>query len=228
MNLTTKIGPYGQASKINKNAYFFYGGTLGAYSGEAFLINIKERKLERLKSGSSRCTGASTFKDDKIYIFGGSSTGSDKLNSCKTYDLKQNKWKSINSLPVPCFQMMAAVVDDVIILSGAQIDCCYSYNDSAFSNILKLPSGLGKIVCEGWIFCKSILYENKDENLDNWVSHHVENTWNYPLLVSTTFKRGQYFYFIDKEDSLMRIDTELKRFEKIDYFRRDNSYCVMY
>ena len=224
LNFIPEIGRCSQASKINQNTYFFYGGLLRNPHGEAFLINIKERNFEILQRGSIRYTGASAFKDDKIYIFGGCSTGFDKLDTCSTYDLKKKEWKTINSLPVPCYNMTAAVVGKVIVLSGEQMNCCYAYNDSVFAKILKLPSGIGKVVCGGWIFCNSILYENKDENITDWVRHNVNNPWDSFLLVSTTFKKGQYFYFIDGKDSLMRIDTELKKFEKID---RDKS-CVIY
>ena len=219
MNFTPKIGPFGQASKINQNAYFFYGGLLNTTHGEAFLLNIQERKIEILKRGSIRHKGASAFKDDKIYIFGGSSVGYDKLNECSTYDLKLNEWKSISPLPEACYSMTAAVVGKVIILSGKHMSCCYSYNDSVFVNILNLPSDIFKVVCEGLVLCNSILYEIKDENITNWVSHNVNNTWNTPLLVYTTFKKGQYFYFISEYSSLMRIDTERKILETIEYSR---------
>ena len=52
MNFTQKFGRLCQASKINQNTYFFYGGFLSTPHGEAFLVNIEERNLEILKSGS--------------------------------------------------------------------------------------------------------------------------------------------------------------------------------
>ena len=104
-----------------------------------------------------------------------------------------------------------------LILSGKKMNCCYSYNDSVFVNILKLPSDNVKVVCEGWILCNSILYENKNENITKWVNHNVNNSWNSPLLVSTTFKKGEHFYFIDQKESLMRIDTKRKRLDKIEF-----------
>ena len=217
MNATRTIGSYGQASKINHNTYFFYGGYQNFVHGEAFLLNTRERKLELLQSGPIRYTGASAFKDDKVYIFGGSSAKFQEMNECHAYDLKLNEWESISSLPVACDSMTAALVGKVIILSGKKLSCCYSYNDSVYVKVLNLPSGSNKVVCEGWILCNSVLYENKNENLNNWVSHNINNTWDKDLLVYTTFKKGQHFYFIDGGAALMRIDTERKKLEYLQF-----------
>ena len=215
LNFAPKVGSACQITKISKCTYFFHGGWPAPSLGKAFLIDIKRRKYQSLADGPLKFSGASAFKDDKVYIFGGASIGKNALNTCTTYEVVQREWKSISLLPMPCHQMTAAVVGNVIILSGIQMSCCYSYNDVAFVNVLRLPAHISKVVCEGWILCKSILYENQGEDITNWIAYEIDNNWNNDLLVYTTFRKNKYFYFIDAANSLMRIDTKRKILERI-------------
>ena len=210
-----KIGAYGHACKIDQNSYFFYGGYFdGASRAESYLVNFSEKKYEALPNGICKHIGGISLKEDIVYIFGGRS-GTDNVNSCEIFDLKIKEWKSINALPKPCTHITAAVLNNEIILSGYQFNCCYSYNNSVFTKILPLTGNCHKLVCEGWIFASSLLYENIGSNNSKWVSQNINYPWNDYLLTYTSCKKGQFFYFIDGSSSLMRIDTKLKKLEKI-------------
>ena len=103
----------------------------------------------------------------------------------------------ITELPQGCHCITAAVLDKTIILSGYEMKCCYSYNDSAFTSILTLPADTYKFVCEGWIYTNNTI------------------SWNDYLFINCAFKKNQYIFFIDRTNLLLRIDTALKRVEKV-------------
>ena len=216
LDYAPKIGLYSHACKIDQNTYFFHGGrTNSGYRAEAYLINIKDKNYETLKNGPTKdFGGGSALKDNKVYIFGG--WNGSVLSTCDTFDLKTREWKSITALPQASHQITAAILGKDIILSGNQLNCCYSYNDSTFTNILNLPINIFKIVCEGWIYTNSILYENQYQISSKWTFHNV-TSWTNHLWTYCVFKKNQFLYFIDCSNNLMRIDTSLKKLEKITY-----------
>ena len=212
---TPEIGRYCSACKLDENRYFFHGGKINdIVRNETYLINIKDKTYKVLKSGQKRSFCGSALKDNKVYIFGGGSEDSNLTTSCAIFDLKVNEWKFITVLPQASSGTVAAIVGKDIILSGYHLNCCYSYDDSTFSNILNLPEKVYKIVCDGWIYTNSILYENQDQIASNWNSYPV-NPWNYSLWTYCNFKKNQFIYFIDSSNCLMRIDTRLKKVERI-------------
>ena len=187
-------------------------GTITLLSAEAYLINIKDKNYETLKNGPTKERGGSVLKNNKVYIFGG--YNGVVLNTCDTFDLNTKEWKSITALPQASDRITAAILGKDIILSGYELNCCYSYNDSTFTSILNLPVKVYKFVCEGWIYANSILYENQDQSSSKWTSHNVIS-WNNYLWVFCVFQKNQFLYFIDISNCLMRIDTKLKKLEKI-------------
>ena len=217
LNFPQKIGRGSQACKLDETTYFFHGGyLLNLAQGETYLLNIREKQFTALQSGPEKASAASVLKDNKVYIFGGHNLFA--LDTCDTYDLILKEWKSINPLPKPCTQITAGLIDRDIILSGLNFNCCYAYHDSVYINILNLPEDKEKVVLEGWILCDSILYQNKDRHTLQWTRHNVNNPWSRPLSVYTTFKKGKLIYFIDADCSLMRIDTELKKLDKCEFY----------
>ena len=68
---------------------------------ETYLINTRKKTFEQLKPGPAKFCSGSVFKDDKVYIFGGSPDGNDSLNTCETYDLKK-KSVDLNKLTTLC------------------------------------------------------------------------------------------------------------------------------
>ena len=217
LDYTPIIGGYGQACKIDRDIYFFHGGRINTstYQGETYIINVKGKYFQTMKAGPCKNHGGSVLKADKVYIFGG--YDGNAMNSSDMYDLKTKEWKSIAALPQASYYVTAALIGDQIIVSGYQMDSCYHYNDSGFQNVLKLAASVNKLVCEGWIFFNSVLYENKDENVSRWTTHNVQNPWNTWLCIYTGFKKGEFIYFIDYSRLLIRIDTKLKKLEEIKY-----------
>ena len=138
------------------------------------------------------------------------------MNTCECFNLETKEWKSIHSLPQASYCVLATVLNKEIILSGCLLNCLYSYNGSAYTNILALPVNTYKIVYEGWIFASSIPYENQEKNNTKWIPYNINNTWNMHLWVYTIFKQRENLYFIDTSN-LMRINTKLKKLENIPY-----------
>ena len=106
---------HAQTCKINKNTYFFQNGPRCT---ETYLINTMEKTFEQLKPGPAKYGAGSVFKDDKVYIFGGSPHGRNSLSTCETYDLKTKMWTSIGSLPYAARFVTAGLIGKDIILSG--------------------------------------------------------------------------------------------------------------
>ena len=218
LDFAPSIRPNCQICKVDINTYFIHGGKTKYDSTlpEAYLVNVKEQTYKILKDGPLKASGASVLKNNKVYVFGGINNKK-YLATCDTYNLLTAEWKSIHPLPNACNSMTASILNKNIILSGFQLDCCYSYNDSAYSNILKLPSTCYKILCEGWILARSILYENRQEDNLVWINHNITTIWNECLWTWAVFKKQNYFYVIDTKNSLMRIDIQQKVLEKIEY-----------
>ena len=216
LKYTPKIGKNCHACKIDQNTYFFHGGsTCNIIKSEAYLINTKDQKYEKLADGPGKCYGGgSALKNNKVYIFGGNIERSTPTNTCDIFDLKRKEWKSITPLPQASDEITAALLNNDIILSGFHLNCCYSYNGSTFTSILDLTIG-SKVICEGWIFANSILYENRDQMNTKWISHNVNYRWDKYLWTYCVFKKNQYLYFIDARNSLIRINTKMKMIETI-------------
>ena len=216
LSYAPKIGMYCHACKIDQNTYFFHGGTKDDRArSKAYLIDIKEREYERLTDRPGKSYGGgSALKNNKVYIFGNEDEANIPTNACDIFDLNRKKWISITPLPLVSDEITAAILNSDIILSGYDFSCCYSYNDSTYTNILYLPTG-PKVVCEGWIFTNSILYENQSQNNSEWISHHINFPWDSYLWTYCVFKKNHYLYFIDSDNMLMRIDTKVKTIKAI-------------
>ena len=177
------------------------------------MINIKENNLKILKNGPAKEGGGLVLKNSKVYLFGGSNGNS--LSKCDYFDLEIKDWKSTNSLPKASDSVTATLWNEEIILSGYNLNCAYSYNESVYTSILFLPENITKIVCEKWIFANSILYENQEDNNAKWIIHNISESWDRRLCIYSIFKKKEYLYFIDDAYNLMRIDTKLKKLENI-------------
>ena len=215
LHFAPKIGAYSTACKIDKDLYFFQGGYINGFKGESYIINIKEKKYEKFNNGNAYCHRGSALKDNTVYIFGGHNGSS--VNVCEAFDLKTKNWKSIHALPKASNSVTAALLDKEIILSGYDMNCCYSYKGSTFTSILHLSVGF-KIVCEGWILANSVLYGYKENNQPKWIMHNADGSFLAQLCTYCVFKKEHFFYFICSIDSsLMRIDTKLKKLDKMPY-----------
>ena len=209
------IAKFCGACKLDENTYFFHGGRNDSITlDSAYLINIKDENYEAVNNGPKKCNFGSVLKDNKVYIFGGRNEANNVTNESYVLDLKTKEWNSITALPEASSSITAAILGKYIILSGMKLSCCYSYNDSTFTNILTLPGSISKIVCEGWIYANSILYENQDQIPSKWTFYNV-NPWNNFLWTSCVFKNNKFIYFIDNSNCLMRIDTKLKKVDRI-------------
>lgn len=91
--------------------------------------------------------GGLAMKNNKVYIFGGWN-GTDK-NACETFDLKTKKCKSITALPNYSPNVTAAVLGEVIIVSGYELNSFYSYDDCNFNIIFKVPAHCIKLFVRG-------------------------------------------------------------------------------
>ena len=208
-----KIGQFCDACKLSKDSYFIHGGFIKSYKGESYIINIKDKNYEQVTDGTCKYHSGSVLQDNTVYIFGG--CNGPALDSCETFNLQTKEWRSFQSLPMACHSLTAAILNQEIIVSGYNMNSCYSYNGSDFKSILALSSGY-KVVCEGWILVNSVLYENEEGSNSKWKTHNVIS-WGHYLSIFNVFKKDHFFYFIDDSNSLMRIDTKLKKLETIPF-----------
>ena len=71
------------------------------------------------------------------------------------------------------------------------------------------------MVCDGWIYANSTLYEYQYQNNSGWITHNVNYSWGEHLWTYCVFKKNQYLYFIDTRNNLIRIDTKVKKIEAV-------------
>jgi len=60
--------------------------------------------------------------NDYIYIAGGLQGKMTAVGSCDAYDLNENKWISLASLPVPAFSLSLAIFNSTHLLAVGGID----------------------------------------------------------------------------------------------------------
>lgn len=204
---------YGQVCKISKSQYFYYGGYKAPDgSGEVLVVDVEERKCEKFPSGLIRWNGGSTYKDQKVFVFGGSNAD-DFMSSCQAFCLATKLWQTLPNLPFPLAHVTVSQSDDLIILTGYNTNKLLAYMDNEFSEILSLHNNSYKVLCTNWLVTSSTLYEN---NGITWNSYHV--AWNPTGLLSyTTCPRGKFIYFISDTRKLWRINKDLKILEIIKY-----------
>ena len=209
----------GSALKIDRNTYFLYGGLIGYMnvpSGEAYLLNLASKSYECLKHGPARGRAALVLKEKKIYIFSKSDSQWESEQFCSQFDLQTREWTPIQRMPEKCQGITAALLNQDIIITGYELDSCYLYNESGYCKYMKLPSYKNKLICDGWILADSYLYE-LDKMTLKWRHYGVSNIWDKSLVINAVFRKKDYFYFIDLEYSLMRINIISKTVEKISY-----------
>jgi hypothetical protein len=65
-----------------------------------------------------RCLHSVSSVDDLIFVFGGISGIDNFLNSCESFDIRSNKWKSISSMPLKRYSHSSIVIRDQILIIG--------------------------------------------------------------------------------------------------------------
>lgn len=204
--------------KVDLENYFFYGGKSAEISADALMINISEKHIKILKGSRPRARAATIYKDNKIYIFGGLCELEKMVSVCEFFSLDKNFWTKIANLPACSDVLTGAIIQNLIVVSGYELSCLYSYNDNNFESLFQLPKNECKLVCERWVDTKEKLYENEGGDISKWWMYNMSPEWEGEFLsVSTAFKRKQYFYFVSSSFKLMRIDTNAKKFEMIEY-----------
>ena len=216
LNYAPIIGGGVQATRIDKDSYFFYGGRKYDYSGDIFILNLEKKYYQTYESSTKRAWGAAVYKNGKVHIFGGHDS-SKYFSTCKTFEIETKLWLNIASLPLVLQFPTAAICNNMIIVAGESSDKAYVYENDAFSPILNIPGDYTKMVCEGWIVSKSILYESQSIRNDKWAAYQI--TWNPSyFFMPTSFQKNQFIYFINGDSNdLWRIDTKLKTLAKIEY-----------
>ena len=218
LNYAPIIGRGVQATRIDKDSYFFYGGyTNKGYSGDIFILNLERKNYQSYESCSISGWGAAVHKSGNVYIFGGHDSRC-FISTCKIFELQTKTWLNIANLPLAMQYPTAAVCNNMIILTGQLSEKAYAYENNEFSAILNLPADSNKMICTGWIVTRYILYESQNSRNDKWAAHQI--IWDYPscFWMPTSFKRNHFIYFINGGSNILwRIDTQLKTLTQIQY-----------
>lgn len=132
---------YHAVAYIN-DTIFVTGGysTLNRKSGEmvatktTFIMNTKTGNWERLPDMlDERACHASIATEGRIIVFGGRGHDGRLLSSVEAYDLKNDKWKRLNSMPKPRMGMTAVAKDGSIWLLGGMSE---RHNSPTVSEVL--------------------------------------------------------------------------------------------
>ena len=185
LDYAPEVGPFYQICKISKNTYLMQGCNYNQCvnvsisemqnfrqpQSNCYLINVKEKTFKTITNGPNKVHAGSVLKNNKVYIFGG--YNQHPLQTCESLSLNSVEWSSISPLPEISICTTAAILGNYIILSGYDLSCCYSYDDSAYVRILELNKNCLKVVCNGWILTESVLYENQQGNHLQWKGFNV-------------------------------------------------------
>ena len=210
-----KMGLHFHVAKLNSDSYFMHGGLLDdGPSNKGYIMGVSGC-FSPCKRGPSKYSGAFVQNKNQVYLFGGYDPN--PSITCDAFDIRSEIWKSITPLPTPCAHMMAGIIDKDIILSGYHMDCCYSYDDSVYTRIINLQANQHKLVFDGWVMCNDELYECKNGIIEDWKRYYVDNSRINVLLISGSFKKGAYIYFIDETNWLMRLNTKIKKLEQVGF-----------
>ena len=214
LNFAPQVTQYFQMCKISKDSYFINWGNQYKIN-ENFLLNLSHQNFQTFEGSIFRKTGACICKNEKVYLFGGRTNK--ELPDCESFDLKTLKWTKISDLPKASGWCSAGETDGKIILSGYYIDKVLLYDEDRYKNLFELPNNSFKVVTNGWVLTKSVLFEFS-ESKKKWFAHNLALEWNEDNLGSwTTFVRKNFIYFIDIDHNLIRIDTKLKKVERVHY-----------
>ena len=218
LDYAPNIGGGVQATKIDKESYFLYGGCNPNYNGEIFILNLEKKNCQRYVSSSARGFGSAVYKSGIVYIFGGCERiFGTPFSSCKMLEISTKVWMNISSLPVQICFSTATISNGMIIVTGFQSDKIFAYENDIFSPILNLQANTYKMVCEGWVVTQSTLYESQSIKNNKWEAYSIAWESSY-FLMPTSFRKNQFIYFINGgSNTLWRIDTQLKALNKMGY-----------
>ena len=136
--------------KLDKENFFCCGGKRGGILGDTMIVNTQKKIFETLQSNSANSTAGSALKDNKVYVFGGTSDWKNAMDSCKVFDLETKVWSPIATMPVASYCTTAALHNNTIILSGNHLAYLYSFDGSSFLSVLNLPANAFKVVFDRW------------------------------------------------------------------------------
>jgi hypothetical protein len=206
-----------QFAKVSKDNYFLNGGYNDCRkSGESFLLNINQKTSKPLFRTMENTMGACICKDRIVYIFGGCGLDlKSPQDICYAYDIETCMQNSIPKLSQKSYGNSAGIYNNQIYVSGYHMNKLLLLNTNSFSEVVDLEGSVHRIVCDGWILISNILYEMREKNPKDWISHKL----NYYSLIQLnsycSFRRENFIYFAEETHRLMRVVLDLKRIEPI-------------
>ena len=211
---SNEIGNQCGCCKISDSKYFVYGG-YGIYKdtqiNSAYIIDIKRHKVKQLLHDKPICAAGLCLYNQNVYCFGGFGGGSLMKNS-KKFDLIENRWINICSLPQAGSRVTAVYSNSLILIASYHIAGILGYNpnqNTYLSRIDYFAENRDKYIFENWIVCfGDYLYEiNEDHNLIK--RSPLKGSCN-GINSCCSFKRGASIYFLTSSYDLYSIRTDSK------------------
>ena len=207
---------YCASCDLGNFTYFLYGGYTPIV-GSARLVNIKNRTVTPLPCSSPTFLSGACLYNEKVYVFGGCSDGSTPLNLAQQFDLKNKSWSSLCSLPVASYRTTGSVIYGKIYTTGYQMSnvLVYSPESKSYSSFFKLDPNSYKYLLENWIVSTGGgLWEFSNGSFSKYQSpsHSFDN-----LTIFSSFRRGNFIYFLPNNLQLLRINTKTKSLESVNF-----------
>lgn len=229
LNPPIKLNSFSQVCRLKQDLYFYYDGQLGAGTADVYSIDFQAHSCIQISRTSGRSRGACVCRKDEVYVFGGShmkkilifNSETLILQTCEKFELKSQSWKSIASLPVPSDCNSAGLVNDKIFVVGGFINSLllYDAHHDRFKEVYSLSfKPQFKVLCEKWI-----LVENHDTifeiTKENEVYQYNMNAKAFKggLLMTCTFRKAGFIYFVLNGEKIIRLDVAQKRLEEVTY-----------
>ena len=215
-NGNPNLGNYAMAAKISNNKYFYYGGRNNEMIGNTYVIDIANKTAESLMISTMKFLFGGVARGDIIYTFGGCSNGGAPSTECKKINLLSKTWTTISNLPTSSYSTSASIISDIIHVAGFHLNNILKYNENSDSFTYDFLKNFTshKYIFKNWIITDNgTLYEYSCEN--KWIAHQNQIPTSDNLRVFTSFRKNKFIYFVFQSNGLYRIDTQLKKIEKV-------------
>lgn len=171
----------------------------------------KLEKSEYLRSGST-CV----CKNGKVFAFGSTYPVS---KQSEVFDLKAKRWAKISMLPQIMTFCTSSCVNRRIFVSGARCNGIWEYDDEKDSfDWISCEMTFGyKAICENFILINGYLVEMTMTGSRIIFTKYKSDWIASPLEISMCVRKAEYIFFLDTNLKLMRINTQLKAIEAIEY-----------
>lgn len=236
LDMTVKSFPINQEDYFGDNAgwcrlpgrkVFHYGGQLNTLYpplNSSYIIDVDTRTVSIKPEGPWKkyAVGVCSYVDPFIFVFGGAGLFGSLFSESEKFDLKNETWTTISSLPLPSDYNSSVVKNSIIYITGYHVGV-FEYmieTDKYRSNFDLFIAGKVFIEENGnlFILCEKGVYILQE---DKWIRVKKQSVIREEaVLTSYPVKKGNYVYFLMTDSYLFKFDLtnfDVQRVKMLEY-----------